>query len=84
MTELIAIRPFRFGDRYLRIGDNFTAPDGLARFYISVGRARPLVMTSHPPVVAVETVAVQAEDSDESKPKRRKRTYKRRDLRAED
>jgi hypothetical protein len=68
-----------YGPRRMRVGEVFTAQDSHARLLVSIGRARPV--DRPPPQCEVLEEAALVE---EPKPQRRKRTYKRRDMRAED
>ena len=81
MKELIALRPMTYGPRKMRVGEVFSAQDSHARLLVSIGRARP-VDRPPPQCEVLEEAALAA--SEDPKPKRRKRTYKRRDMRAED
>ena len=81
MAQLIALRSFRYGSRELRAGDEFTVPDALARFYCTVGRARRCVYGLPETAARLEPAAVTEEPP---APARRRRTYKRRDMVAED
>ena len=78
MTELVAIRPLTYGTRRMRPGESFVAQDSHARLLVAIGRAR--VATVEPAPKKEVAVLLAAP---EEKPKR-KRAYKRRDMRAED
>lgn len=80
MAQLIALRPFRYGTRQLRAGDTFDASMALARFYCTVGRARPYQPRPQAPEAIID---VRTLDPIEEAPARKRRTYKRRDMRAE-
>jgi hypothetical protein len=86
MQEVIALRPLTYGTRRMRAGDRFTASDAYARLMIAVGNVRlaqfcvETAPAGRPPALLAGPVA----DEQEPKPKRRPRTYKRRDMRAED
>ena len=81
MTEVIALRPLTYGDRRMRAGDRFVASPAYARLMCALGNVK---LAEH----AIELPAAQIPDLEavieDPKPKRRQRTYKRRDLRAED
>jgi hypothetical protein len=77
MKELITLRPMTYGTRRMRAGDSFSATESHARLLVALGRARNIVPPSIPP--AEPDPAVQAEV-----PTKRKRTYRRRDMKAED
>ena len=79
MKELIALRPLTYGTRRMRPGESFSALDSHARLLVAIGRAR-----SRDAVPVPEAAVLHEADGEEPTPKRRRRTYKRRDLRAED
>lgn len=76
MKDLIALRPLTYGTRRMRPGESFSAQDSHARLLVAIGRARSVERQPAPDAEPEVTVV-------EPKPKRR-RTYKRRDMRAED
>lgn len=69
--RLVAVQEFPYGGRNLKPGDPFEASDEDARILKGVGKARG------------EGEEKSQEKTDVTEP-RKKRTYKRRDLRAED
>jgi hypothetical protein len=81
MKELIALRPMTYGPRRMRVGEVFSAQDSHARLLVAVGRARPIDRPP-PQCEVLEEAALAA--AQQPKGQRRKRTYKRRDMQAED
>jgi hypothetical protein len=81
MQTLIALRPMTYGTRRMRVGESFSAQDSHARLLVAIGRARPVDRPPPQCELAEESAAIAAEAPQDTP--RRKRTYKRRDLRAE-
>ena len=81
MTEVIALRPLTYGTRRLRAGDRFDASQPYARLMAALGHVK---IAEHCVAVSVAEALPVEQAEEDPKPKRRKRTYKRRDMRAED
>ncbi len=90
MRKLIANKAMSFGGQSLKPGDPFDASHKHARVLVAIGKAsdRPAAVPAAP-VVLPATPVSQAETeeasapADESPEAKAKRTYKRRDLKAE-
>ena len=80
MTEVIALRPLTYGSRRMRAGDRFVASPAYARLMRALGNVKLAEQCAEIPAAQIPDM----EAVEDQKPKRTKRTYKRRDLRAED
>lgn len=75
--QMIATKAFAYARRDLKSGDEFEALDDKDAFILAgLGKARRVA-------VAIETRDLKASDSDDDKPERTNRRYRRRDLQAE-
>lgn len=79
MKRLIARVGCIYNGRPLRFGEEFTATVSHARVLVALGRARYATTAALVRPLIVETAAPEP-----VKPPRRRRTYQRRDMRAED
>jgi hypothetical protein len=58
--KLIAIVPHGYGTRRLKAGDEFEAPQGEARLWVAIGKARYAAETSRPPKDPPQPAPVRA------------------------
>lgn len=82
MKTVTSLRNHSYGGRFRHTGQQYQMPDAMAIIYTKVGyvREEPQFVVKRPlPVRAVEEAAPEEPE----KPKRKRRHYKRRDMRSE-